>query len=74
VNAYIYPMMLGAVGILATIVGIFLTRQWGNLKPIMCFNVGLFVAAGISVVGAYAVTMYLSETSGYLRSRQRPRR
>jgi len=59
VNAYIYPMMLGAVGILATIVGIFLTRQWGNLKPIMCFNVGLFVAAGISVVGAYAVTMYL---------------
>jgi K(+)-stimulated pyrophosphate-energized sodium pump len=59
VNAYIYPMMLGAVGILATIVGIFVTRQWGNLKPIMCFNVGLFVAAGISVVGAYTVTMYL---------------
>ncbi|MCX6649434.1 MAG: sodium-translocating pyrophosphatase [Candidatus Bathyarchaeota archaeon] len=58
-NAYVYPLMLGAVGILATIVGIFVTRQWGNLKPIMCFNIGLFVAAGISIVGAYAATMLL---------------
>jgi K(+)-stimulated pyrophosphate-energized sodium pump len=59
INAYVYPLMLGAVGILATIVGIFATRQWGKLKPIMCFNVGLFVAAGLSVVGAYAASMYL---------------
>ncbi len=59
VNAYVYPLMLGAVGIFSTIIGIFLTRQWGKLKPIMCFNIGLFVSAGISIVGAYAATMYL---------------
>jgi K(+)-stimulated pyrophosphate-energized sodium pump len=59
INAYVYPLMLGAAGILATIVGIFVTRQWGKLKPIMNFNIGLFVAAGVSVVGAYIATMYL---------------
>jgi K(+)-stimulated pyrophosphate-energized sodium pump len=58
-NAYVYPLMLGAIGILATIVGIFATRQWGKLKPIICFDIGLFVAAGVSMLGAYSASIFL---------------
>ena len=54
VGAQVFPLMLGAVGILATVVGIFVTRQWGRLKPLMSFNVGLLVTAALCVVGAYA--------------------
>jgi len=59
VNGLVFPLMLGAIGILATIVGIAFTRQWGKLKPIMCFNVGLFVAAGLAIVGAFGVSLYI---------------
>ena len=58
-KALAFPLMLGAVGIISTIAGIFLTRQWGKLQPIMNFNIGLFVSAGLSVIGSYFVTYYL---------------
>ncbi len=59
VAAQVYPLMLGAVGILATIVGIFVTRQWGRLKPLMSFNVTLFATAALCVVGAYVASVYV---------------
>jgi K(+)-stimulated pyrophosphate-energized sodium pump len=59
VNGLVYPLMLGAIGILATIVGISFTRQWGKLKPIMCFNIGLLITAGLATIGAYGVSLYL---------------
>ncbi len=59
INGLVYPLMLGATGIIATIVGIFLTRQWGGIKPINAFNVGLISAAVICIIGSYLATMSL---------------
>jgi len=59
INGLVYPLMLGATGIIATIVGIFLTRQWGGIKPINAFNVGLLSAAVICIIGSYIATMNL---------------
>jgi K(+)-stimulated pyrophosphate-energized sodium pump len=59
VAAQVYPLMLGAVGILATIVGVFITRQWGRLKPLMSFNVTLFSTAALCVAGAYVASVYV---------------
>ncbi|MCJ7573191.1 sodium-translocating pyrophosphatase, partial [Candidatus Bathyarchaeota archaeon] len=59
VAAQVYPLMLGAVGILATIVGVFITRQWGRLKPLMSFNVTLFTTAALCVAGAYVASVYV---------------
>ena len=58
-NAYMFPLMLGASGIIATMVGIFVIRGWKKIRPIMSFNIGLFVTAIVCVVGAYFSTMAL---------------
>jgi K(+)-stimulated pyrophosphate-energized sodium pump len=59
INVLMFPLALGISGILATIVGVFIVRGWKNVRPIMSFNVGLFVAAAISIVGAYISSMWL---------------
>jgi K(+)-stimulated pyrophosphate-energized sodium pump len=53
VNAMLFPLALGASGILATIAGIFVTRQWGRMRPITSYNIGLFLTAALCVVGAW---------------------
>jgi len=53
VNAMLFPLTLGATGILATIAGIFVTRRWGKMRPITSYNVGLFLTAALCVVGAW---------------------
>lgn len=58
-NAYMFPLMLGASGILATIVGVFVIRGWKKIRPIMSFNIGLLITAVVCVVGAYVSTMVL---------------
>jgi len=59
VNGIVFPLMLGATGIIATIVGIFATRQWGNIKPTSAFNIGLIVTALICIVGTYFASVTL---------------
>jgi K(+)-stimulated pyrophosphate-energized sodium pump len=49
----LFPLALGASGILATIAGIFVTRQWGRMRPITSYNIGLFLTAALCVVGAW---------------------
>jgi len=58
-NALMFPLMLGASGIVATIVGVFVTRGWKKIRPIMSFNLGLLVTAIVCVFGAYFSTMVL---------------
>ncbi|MBX5327628.1 MAG: sodium-translocating pyrophosphatase [Candidatus Bathyarchaeia archaeon] len=58
-NAFMYPLVLGASGILATMVGVFVTRGWKKMKPIMSFNIGLLITAIFCVIGAFASTMAL---------------
>jgi K(+)-stimulated pyrophosphate-energized sodium pump len=58
-NALIFPLALGVCGVLATIVGTFIVRGWKRIRPIMSFNLGLFVAAAIAIVGAYISSAWL---------------
>jgi K(+)-stimulated pyrophosphate-energized sodium pump len=59
VAAQVYPLLLGAAGILATIFGVFITRQWGRLKPLMSFNITLFATAVLCIAGAYVASVYV---------------
>jgi len=59
VNALVFPLLLGASGILATIVGVLLTRGWKKIRPVTSFNIGLFTTAIFCMVGAYLSSMAL---------------
>jgi K(+)-stimulated pyrophosphate-energized sodium pump len=56
---FMFPLALGVSGVLATIIGVFVVRGRRNVRPIMSFNAGLFIAAAISTVGAYLSSMWL---------------
>jgi len=59
INALMFPLMLGASGILATIVGVFVIRGWRKMRPIISFNLGLFATAIACVFGAFFSSMVL---------------
>jgi len=59
INAFMFPLMLGASGIVATIVGVFIIRGWSKIKPLMSFNIGLLITAVVCVVGAFFSAMVL---------------
>jgi K(+)-stimulated pyrophosphate-energized sodium pump len=50
---------LGILGVLATIVGVFVVRGSRYIKPITSFNIGLFAVAAIAIAGAYVVSIWL---------------
>ena len=61
----IYPLLLGAVSVVGSIVGTFFVRIF-NPKWIMgALYAGLLVAVGVAVVGFYFVTQYM-RVNGYL--------
>jgi K(+)-stimulated pyrophosphate-energized sodium pump len=57
-GAIIYPLLLQCVGNLASLVGIALVKQLKQ-KPEVAIRNGLFVTAGLSLVGAYFLTIAL---------------
>jgi len=59
VAAAVFPLMLGAVGILATIGGVSVVRGWKNVKPLTSFNIGLLITTLICAVGAFILSMWL---------------
>ena len=76
INALMFPLMLGASGILGTIVGVFVIRGWKKMRPIMSFNLGLLITAIISMIGAAIssivllnnVTIFYAAVSGLVAS------
>ncbi|HXM72745.1 MAG TPA: sodium-translocating pyrophosphatase [Candidatus Dormibacteraeota bacterium] len=61
----IYPLLLGAVSVVGSIVGTFFVRIF-NPKWIMgALYAGLLVAVGVAIVGFYFVTQYM-RGNGYL--------
>jgi K(+)-stimulated pyrophosphate-energized sodium pump len=63
----IYPLLLGAVSVVGSIVGTFFVRIF-NPKWIMgALYAGLLVAVGVAVVGFYFVTQYM-RVNGYLQA------
>jgi K(+)-stimulated pyrophosphate-energized sodium pump len=63
----IYPLLLGAVSVVGSIVGTFFVRIF-NPKWIMgALYAGLLVAVAVAVVGFYLVTQYM-RVNGYLQA------
>jgi K(+)-stimulated pyrophosphate-energized sodium pump len=58
-NALMFPFALGIFGVLATLVGVSVVRGWKHVKPINSFNVGLFAAAAVAVIGGYFASTWL---------------
>jgi K(+)-stimulated pyrophosphate-energized sodium pump len=58
-NALMFPFVLGIFGVLATLVGVSVVRGWKHVKPINSFNVGLFAAAVVAVIGAFFASTML---------------
>ena len=58
-NALMFPFALGIFGVLATMAGVFVVRGWKHVKPINSFNIGLFAAASVAVIGAYITSTWL---------------
>jgi len=59
INAFMFPLMLGATGVIATIVGVFVIRGYKKTKPIMSFNVGLLTSSAVSIIGAFLASTIL---------------
>jgi len=60
----IYPLLLGAIALLATIVGTFAVRAGGKTKPSTAILQGILVTSVISVIGFYFLTVWLSLPMG----------
>jgi K(+)-stimulated pyrophosphate-energized sodium pump len=61
----IYPLLLGAVSVVGSIVGSFFVRIFNPNWIMGALYAGLLVAVGIAVVGFYIVTQYM-KGNGYL--------
>jgi K(+)-stimulated pyrophosphate-energized sodium pump len=61
----IYPLLLGAVSVVGSIVGAFFVRIFNPNWIMGALYAGLLVAVGIAVVGFYLVTQYM-KGNGYL--------
>ena len=57
-NGASYPLVLGAVAIVASIIGVFFVRLKGE-KIMEALYKGMFVTAGLSIIGFYFVTKWL---------------
>jgi K(+)-stimulated pyrophosphate-energized sodium pump len=64
-NAVIFPMVLGGVGIIASIVGTFFVRVKEGGKVMNALYRGLAVAGVIAAVAFFPVTKWLMETNGH---------
>ena len=58
-NGLMFPLMLGATGIFATMIGVFVVRMCKNIRPIMAFNIGLLISAIFCALGTFVSSMVL---------------
>jgi len=76
VNALMFPLVLGASGVLATILGVLVIIVLRKTKPIMSFNIGLFTTTIFCILGAFLsvtallhdVTVFYAVVSGLVAS------
>lgn len=61
-NSIIYPLVLSAFGILASIVGILVVKNYKGNNPQKALNLGTMVAGGITLVLSAIICNYLFES------------
>lgn len=61
----VYPLMLGAVAIVASIVGLFAIPLLGGEKIMRALYFGVWVAAVLALIGFYPVTVWMLDTTTY---------
>jgi len=59
VNALFFPFILQALGVLASMIGVFLARDWRGWSPSRSLNFGLLVTAAVSAAGSYFLSVSL---------------
>jgi len=59
----VYPLLIRAVGVIASIIGVYAVRGKDdmNMNPMKPINVGFFVSAALATVGFFAVSYYVFE-------------
>ncbi|KKR54632.1 MAG: K(+)-insensitive pyrophosphate-energized proton pump, partial [Candidatus Curtissbacteria bacterium GW2011_GWA1_40_24] len=60
----LYPLALGGVGILATLIATFFVRLPKNKSIMGALYMGLIVAAALSILGFYPVSAFMMNTNG----------
>jgi len=58
-NAVIFPFFLQAIGVLASIIGVFLAREWRGWSPSASLNFGLLATAVLCAAGSYLLSILL---------------
>jgi len=57
-RAVLFPLMVWAVGAIATIIGLFVVRPWKNVSSINMVNIGFFTTGIISLIAFYLIAKY----------------
>jgi K(+)-stimulated pyrophosphate-energized sodium pump len=60
----VYPLLLGAIALLATIIGTFAVRAGGRTKPSTAILQGILATSVISIIGFYFLTVWLNLPMG----------
>ena len=62
-NGIFFPFLMQSVGILASAIGIFATREWKpGMSPSTQFNIGLLVSSIFSIAGAIILSLLLLDS------------
>lgn len=66
IGAILYPLALGGIGIIATIISILFVRLPKNKNIMGALYVGLLVSAALSILGFYPATIIMMNGNGFL--------
>jgi len=66
INAILYPIALGAMAIIASIVATFFVKLPKNKSIMGALYVGLITAAALSALGFYPITLIMMNANGFL--------
>ncbi len=58
-SGILFPLALGAVGVLSTIIGILTARRWRGMGPMASFNMSLLVTVTLCSIGAFISSILL---------------
>jgi len=59
-NGILYSLAIGAVGIIASVIGLFVVRTKNENKVWSALSRGMYAAAILAAIGAYAVTVWMN--------------